>query len=151
MEATRAYLELRIDVSEPIELYDFVRVFTSLGEQFQRFLVRSGQADTSSASIYIKRIREGSIIAELFPVIYPIIADMDSVLIVRDFSRMVRDRLLPYFQGSRTADANKSELKELMNGLAAIANDPDGKATITSVEMREDGEKREVVLKFGDT
>jgi hypothetical protein len=97
MEAAGAYLELEIDVREPIELSHFVRTFAALGEQYERYLQRVGRLDAASAKIYVKRIREGSIIAELIPVIYPIIADMDSILIVRDFGRMIRDQLTPYF------------------------------------------------------
>lgn len=152
MEAAGAYLELRIDVREPIELSHFVRMFASLGEQYERYMLQIGRIDTSTAKIYIKRIREGSIIAELVPVVYPIIADMDAVLIVREFGRMIRSRLIPYFEpGGRAEGANKTEIRDLMNGVVAIANDPDGKATLTSVSLREksrDGEERELIMQF---
>ena len=149
MGEVRSYLELELRAEEPIEISDFVRAFASIGTQYDRFLRRLGYADIPSAKIYIKKIREGSIIAELIPILLPIINAMDAIIIVDSFAQMVRDRVLPYFTpGGRAQGATKSELKDLLGEVRAIANDPDGRSILRTVRLTEDGPKREAVLEF---
>lgn len=149
MDATPAYLEFEIQVQEPIELSDFVRTFSSLAAQYQRFLHQTGNADEPTAKIYVRRIREGSIIAELIPVITPIIGTMESILIVGHFGRMVRDKLVPYMtKGGRAPVESKTEITEMLGGVRAIARDTKGKAILRKAIMSDDGVRKETILEF---
>jgi len=115
MEATQSYLELELRVQEPIEISDFVRAFAALGEQYQRYLQRVGYAHVPSARIYVKRVREGSIIAELIPILMPIISSMDAVVVVDGFARMVRGEIRTSggsFPISKQAAERMQRLKE---------------------------------------
>lgn len=149
MEEVPAYLEFEIRAQEPIELSDFVRMLSSFATQYQRYLQQRGDADVPTAKIYVRRIREGSIIVELIPVILPIIATMESVLIVDHFANLVRDRVQSYFRkGGRASVASKAEITEMIGGVRAIAKDTDGKAILRKAVMSDDGVRRTTVLEF---
>lgn len=97
----------------------------------------------SEAEIYVKQIRQGSIVADLIPVIVPglgaALAAMDSAIIVEDFIKRYGTRLSAYFEkGGRDDTANNSDLKDLLGSVATIANDPNGSAELSCVEWEDD-------------
>lgn len=139
-------MTFKIEHREPIEIGDFVSSFTSIASQYQRYLAAQYPELNGDAQIYVKQVQAGSIIIDLIPLIQgslgPMVTMMDQVVIVSDFVRFVDGRLGQYYtKGGRTADASRSDLRDFMNGVAAIANDPDGKATLSAVAY-EDGEKK---------
>lgn len=140
------HIVLTIDTKGPIELGDFVSAFTSLASQYEKF-VREEYPDLSGeAKIFVREVQSGSIIADLIPLglisLMGVAQHMDSILIVDEFVRRYGGKLLGYARGNRAKDATKSDLKDFMGSVVAIANDPEGRGSIESVTF-EDG-KREV-------
>jgi hypothetical protein len=141
-----AHIVLYVDTKNPIELGDFVSGFTSISSQYDKF-IRSNFPDlTGESKIFIREVRAGSIEADLVPWallgVSALVNAMDQVLIVEQFVRTYGKRLSAYFQdGGREPEATKSDLKDFMGSVAAIANDPDAKATLKAVYF-EDGKKK---------
>ena len=145
------HIVLNLDMEEPVEISNFVRTFTPLSEQYGRYIkkcitgLKSDPEVYVYVYVYVKEVRSGSIEADLIPsimkngsavAIYP----RGAARIVEDFVRHYGERLGLYSQGSRDETASKSDLKEFMDGLAAVANDPNGSVTVQAVDF-EDGER----------
>lgn len=143
MVGVSAHIEVVIDVEEPIELGDFVTAFTSISNQYQRYMRQAHPDLKDDATVFVREIRPGSIIADLIPNVASLIGMMDQVVVVEQFVRLYGERLGRYFRiGGRKNDATKSELKDFMGQVAAIARSKNGKGQINAV-VYEDG-KRDV-------
>ena len=147
------HIILNIDVEQPVEIGDFVSVFTALSSQYDKFM-RANYPDLSpDADIYITEVRKGSIEADLLPwalaSLPAIISVMDQMQIVENFIRSYGNRLSAYFAiGGRDENANSSDLKDFMGAVSAIANDPDGAGTLEAATY-EDGKKQiRAAIKF---
>lgn len=134
----RHYIELKLELSEPAELYDLVGAFTAIADQFEQY-IRDEHPNLvdGKSRIYVKEIRAGSIIADLIPFIEPLIRNMDSALIVDDFIRRYGGMLQRLFRGDKVETATRNDLDDFMRQVAVIANDPDGKSAISSVEFHQ--------------
>ena len=141
MAGAEAHIEIYIDVEEPIELDDFVTAFTSLSLSYRRYMRHAYPDSSDDAHIFVKQVRQGSIIADLIPAATSLIGHMDQVLIVEQFIRAYGDRLGKYFYpGGRAVEPTKTELDGFMDQVAAIAKSKNGKGTIRAVTF-EDGER----------
>lgn len=150
MQVDGASVVVTLDLREPVEINDFIAAFTGLGAQFERFIRRERPDLEGEVKVYVKEVRKGSYVAELIPLAYnALVTTMDHGLIVSQFVRSVADRLNPYrTPGGRLPDASKTELTQLVGTLAAVANDPDGRATIAAVHYTKDGTKTDFALTF---
>ena len=143
MEDGRAYIQIVLDTEQPVELADFVGAFAAIGAQYDRFIRNEHPELAPDARIFVKQVREGSIEADLIPVIAPFIHSMDTILIVDAFVRRIGN-LIGYYTNPKPGvlpAITKSEIKELMDGIAAVAHDPNGRAVIKSIAI-DRGEKR---------
>ena len=146
MNAETPHLLVKLDTRDPIEVADFVSAFTSVAHQYEQF-IRDARPDIAAeARVYVREVRTGCIEAELIPIVKAMaglaITTMDQVTIIDSFAKFYARRLAPYFnKGGRASDASKSDLKDFMGGVAAIANDPDGCASL-STAIFEDGERK---------
>ena len=98
----------------------------------------------AEAEIFVKQIKRGSIIIELLPFL-PLIFGVESlssiehINAVNEFVRDYGTKLGAYFQkDGKFEGASRSDLKDFLGSVAAIAVDPDGKATIQAAVF-EDG------------
>lgn len=154
MAAGGPLISLHVDFKEPIELGAFVGLFASIGSQYDKY-IRANHPDLApEADIYVKEIRAGSIEADLLPWLWHVglpgmLYTMDGVLVVDGFVRTYGARLANYFvKGGRDQTATKSDLKDFMDAVEAIANDPEGAAQLESAVF-EDGKKEvRAALKF---
>ncbi len=143
MQNDLASLEIRLDLQKPVAIQDFVATFAGLGAQFERYLrSQDDKRFADEVGIYVKEVREGSMIAELIPVATTMVSGMDQVIIVRQFSEFYKTRVQPYLRGRRADIGSKTELGEVMQAVTAVANDPNGSAEFKTVRY-EDG-KRDV-------
>ena len=58
MEHSKAYLTLKLDLSEPIEALDFAQAFSSLASQFDDYLHEERKDIAGEAKIYITEVRQ---------------------------------------------------------------------------------------------
>ncbi|MFD0988217.1 hypothetical protein [Methyloligella solikamskensis] len=136
-----AHITLKLCTSEPIEVGDFVAAFASLSSQYDRFIRASYPDLAPEAEMFVSEVRKGSVIAELIPFWPSLIATMDQALILEHFIRLYGSRLTTYLHGKTEADISKSELKDFMGEVSAIARDPDASAELEAVQY-EDGKKQ---------
>lgn len=154
MDGGSPFVTLHVDFEQPIEIGAFVGLFTSIGSQYHKFMRATHPDLAPDADMYVREVRPGSIDADLIPWILntglpAMINVMDQVLIVDEFVRTYGARLAAYFMpNGRDPTATKSDLKDFMDAVTAIANDPKGASRIESAVF-EDG-KRQVrsALKF---
>jgi hypothetical protein len=148
MAAVEPYISLWIDTKDPIELGDFVSTFTSIANQYEKF-VREHFPDASpEAAIYVSEIRPGSIQAILVLIksgakhLVPHAMASIEKAVVEGFVKKYGERLASYFRrGGRDETASKSDLKDFMGAVRAIAHDQAGHGKIEGIVF-EDGKRQ---------
>lgn len=145
MDGGTSHILVKLDTRDPIEVGDFVAAFTSVARQYEQYMREARPDLAAEARVYVREVRAGCIEAELVPLLVAgfahVMSAMDKITIVDGFARFYSARIAPYFnKGGRLPDASKSDLKDFMGAVAAIANDPDGSATLSTVTY-EDGER----------
>lgn len=156
MGRVTAQIILSIRTKNPIELGDFVSEFTSVASQYDKF-IREKHPDLSpEARIFVKQIKRGSIIAELLPFAplamfgaSEVVSSLEQINAVNEFVRTYGSKLKAYFKkGGEVEDASRSDLKDFMGSLAAIANDPDGSASLEAAVFEDGKRKIKAAVKF---
>lgn len=147
------HIVLRLSTKQPIELTDFVRAFTSLASEYERFLRLEHPDIADQSTIYVKHVREGSIEAELWNAAVVAgglaVATMDQSLVVEEFVKVYGSRLTSFFSpGGRLKGASKGELSDFMGQVAAIANDPNGSASIQAAVYEDKIRKVRAAIQF---
>jgi len=59
MKNADAYLEIRLDLSDPIEIGDFAALFAGFGAEFERYLSENHPASAGTAKMYVSEVRKG--------------------------------------------------------------------------------------------
>lgn len=148
-----------LSTKKPIEIGDFVAAFTSVENQYEKFVKERFPDATGEAKIFVKQIKKGSIIAELLPFVphallnmQSAIGTMDQVLIVDEFVRKYGGALKAYIKkDGKVEDATKSDLKDFMGAVVAIANDTDGKGSIKAAVFEDGKKKIKAKVEFNST
>jgi hypothetical protein len=144
-----AFIQVTIETKEPIELSDFIGAFASIGAEYERYMRQSNPDLAPQARIYVKQVRQGSIIIELVPLIAAFIDIADKVLIVDHFVQRYGGIIAAYKTANgRAENVNKSEIRDVMEGLTAIANDPDGRTDIQSIVIEGGKENVRAAITF---
>ncbi|MCI0429909.1 MAG: hypothetical protein L0210_05130 [Rhodospirillales bacterium] len=150
MADSPAHVEIDLATQQPIEIGDFVGVFASISSQYERFIQAHYPDLKQDARIFVTELRPGSIHADLLLLVtsqlLPVADDIRRA-VVSKFVGYLFDRIAAYFNaGGRVPDATKSDLKDFLGTVQAIATDPDGKLEMA---VFEDGVKdQRVALKF---
>jgi hypothetical protein len=139
------HIILNIQTNQPIELTDFVSAFSSIASQYEKFVRSQYPELAGDANIFVREVRAGSIEADLIPWavqgLSSLVNVIEQIQIVEKFVRTYGGILGKYLHGSKEADATRSDLKDFMGAVSAIANDPNGRATVQAVAF-EDGERK---------
>lgn len=146
----QAILTLTISNSQPILLEDFVHTFTSLAEDYRNSVSSNNSFAGEDAEIYIKDIRSGSIVADLIPIaisVTPlIIAEAERLALAIEVVERWKTRFSSILGGVIPDGSSKSDIKNWINGVEAIARDPNASSTLEAATFV-DG-KREVKAAF---
>jgi hypothetical protein len=157
MGATRAYIRVKLDTSNPIEIGDFVSEFTSIASQYEKFVKDSYPDLVPEAHIFVKQVKRGSIIIDLIPFLplfggAEVAAHLEHINAVTEFIKTYREKIKKYFKRRGKAEvegASRSDLKDFMGSIEAIAKDPKGKASLEAVVFEQAGKGRvRAALKF---
>ncbi|MGO7412908.1 hypothetical protein ACC810_15985 [Rhizobium ruizarguesonis] len=131
MSEQKALLTLKLDTDEPVELRDFVGAFTSLANEFERFVDREYPNAHSDPSMFVREVRRGSIEADILTglTVYALptaAAMVDQVMILEDFVRRWGFRLQALISGKFVPGELESttELKDWADTVRSIAADP---------------------------
>lgn len=142
-----AHLILTLDTKSPIELGDFVKSFTSIAVEYERYVREVAPDQTAEAQMFVGQVTAGSIIAELIPAIAPFAGELDKALLIAEFVKKYRDRFAALLGISASkAPSTKSELQTFHDAVQAIANDPAGSAKLEAAVFK-DG-KKDIVAAF---
>jgi hypothetical protein len=142
-------IRIVIQHSKPIEIGEFAATFDSLGRQYRRYLSEHRPDLSGEADLFVERVTAGSIIAELV-VWGPLIVDhLGDILTVEDFVVRWGKRLAKYAKiGGRDSDASQSEVKDMLDGVKAIAHDPKGKVRLEAIVIEDKQRQIKVAAKF---
>ncbi len=136
-------IRMTLEIDQPVEMSDFVAAFTSIAAEYDRYAKRTGGGDGGEATLYVKRVESGSIIADLVPwmaTAWATTTFMGQVLDAETFVRTYGERLLGYLKpGGRAPDAGRPELTDFLRQTAAISNNPGSTLKVAALELK-DGE-----------
>jgi hypothetical protein len=152
----RASIIIKLDTKHPIEIGDFVAEFTSVADQYAKFIQQNYPDLAPGAKVYVKEIRKGSFIVELLPFVpflmmgsAELMHNVEQINAVNEFVRTYGTKIKAYFKkNGKVPDATRSDLKDFMDGVTAIANDPDGKATIQAAVFEDQKKKVRAAISF---
>ncbi|MBD1546927.1 hypothetical protein HK439_11690 [Labrenzia aggregata] len=125
-----AILTLKIDTDEPVELRDFVGAFTSLANEFERYVDATYSDVKTDPKMYVREVRSGCIEADLFTGLMAVaaatITHMDQILILEDFVKRWGQRFTFLLKGEVPAGEleGAKELKDWADAAQSIATDP---------------------------
>ncbi|ROP83627.1 hypothetical protein EDC65_4276 [Stella humosa] len=133
MKCGQGYITIELNLADPIEIGDFVGLFAAIGDQYDRFIKSSRPDLAGESKIFIKEIRKGSIITEIFPFIpASLIEFMDEAIIIAMFAQFFGKQIKDFILGKTEPNATKNDLKDYLNVVQAVANDANGHATIST-------------------
>jgi hypothetical protein len=140
-----AYIVLNIKTKHPIELKDFVSAFTAIASQYEKFVRMNYPELAGHSDIFVREVRAGSIEADLIPWalqgLSAVVNVIEQIQIVSKFVKTYGGTLSTFAGGSTVPEVTRSDLKDFMGAVSAIANDPNGRATLKAVAF-EDGKKK---------
>jgi hypothetical protein len=146
MNGGEPHIILRLETTQPVELGAFVGAFTSLGDEYERFIKATNPELAGEPVMLVREVRPGSIVADLLPwiaVAAPFIDAMDKILVVEEFVRVWGARFNALLgRGKGPAPSTRSELRDWSDAVRAIASDPDGRSTLEAAVFEEDGKKK---------
>lgn len=122
-----AILTLKIATEEPVELRDFVGAFTSLANEFERFVNAELPDAKSEPRMFVREVRRGSIEADLITgLAVAAVNHIDQIMVLEDFVRRWGARFTALASGNVAPGEleTNSELKDWADAAKAIASDP---------------------------
>lgn len=153
MERGESYISLKLDVPNAVELGDFVAAFTSLASEFDRFVRGADPNAAGKATLFVREVRQSSILAILIPwlpTLAVIADDMGRVLVVEQFVKLYGRRLglFAHPKPDVPADTKLNELKDFSEQVAAIANNPGSTLEIAAIEVTDGEHITKAAFKF---
>lgn len=118
-------LNIEIKNKDPLELIDLTKSLIALGTQFNRFVVKSGISEVRESKLYVKEIKTGSIIFDLYeysPV--GIIPFLENANTIKDFATHLKN-VVNYFlkKEGEKPEMDTADYKEFSSILNPIAKD----------------------------
>lgn len=127
MGEQKALFTLKLDTDEPVELRDFVGAFTSLANEFERYVEQEYPGSHSDPKMFVKEVRRGSIEADIFTgLTIAAVTHMDQILVLEDFVRRWASRFQALASGVYAPGQIETapELKDWADAVSSIARDP---------------------------
>jgi len=147
MGESTAYISIELDLSGPVEIGDFAALFAGMGGQFDDYLKEHHPRVAGTARMYVREVRKGSIIADLFAEV-DLIDLMDKGLIILGFAALFSRRIKAWVAGAPVDGMNRSGLKDANDTIRAIAQDPDGTAQVKTYRYVEGFWRSEIEVEF---
>lgn len=149
MGQAKAFLVLKLDTKNPIEIGSFVSEFTSVASQYGKFVKERHPDLASEAHIFVKQVKKGSIIVEMIPFLPTIfgsdgvVATIEQINAINEFVRAYGGKLRTYSKkDGKIDDATRSDLRDFLGTVQAVALDPDGKLSLESA-VYQDGKRKQ--------
>ncbi|WP_245451284.1 hypothetical protein [Georhizobium profundi] len=123
---------MKLDTAEPVELADFVGAFTSIANEFERFVKDEYPGAKADPRIYVREVRSGCIEADLITGLMltakASTEHMSQILILEDFVKRWGRRLKSLINNDVPPGEleNSGELKDFLDATESIVSDPVG-------------------------
>jgi hypothetical protein len=121
----------------PIDLVDFTNMFLGTAAQYRRFLERNhGSTVARDMRLYVKEVRQGSIIAELMAVLPLVLNFANTFNTVTDFLKYLHTtyKALQTSETAALAQLQENDYEQLSQIVEPIAKDGHSHITISNVE-----------------
>lgn len=145
------FIRYRIEFSQPIELEDFVQAFSSIGSEYERFIAGSHPDFRGDAKVFLRKIEEGSIVAELVAYSTTLLSSM-GVSTASEFAKHLGGSLSNAIIGNLSGEKDslpKKHLSDLRGMLEVVAKDPNGEGSLSVYRKIEDGSySSEEILRY---
>jgi len=148
-----AHLTLKLDTAEPVELGDFVGAFTSLANEFERYIEASHPGLSANPQMFLKEVRSGCIEADIITgivvtAVAPAVQHMDQILILEDFVRRWGARLTALISNNIPEGelSTPAELRDFHDAVHSIASDPVASHRLEAATFED--RRRDVKVKF---
>lgn len=153
MPTAPPHIVIRINTDQPIDVDDFAAIYTALGSQYRKFVQSQFPEVGEDATIYVRQVTKGSIVADLVPWVmatwHSVPDELRRIDIVVEFVKKYGDLLGIYLRGSgRSKTVNRSDLNDFTKQVAAIAKDPNGSAVIEAAVFEDGKRKVRAAFKF---
>lgn len=149
MGEQQAFLTLKIDTHEPVEIGDFVGAFTSLANEFERYVQTEYPDAKSEPRMFVREVRYGCIEADMITgFAVAAVNHMEQILILEDFIRRWGARFNMLRSGDVPDDQlnTSQELKDWAKVVRAIVKDPAAAHRLSAAKFV-DG-KRQIAASF---
>lgn len=156
MGEQRAHLTLKLDTEEPIELGDFVGAFTSIANEFERYVSEAYPGTKADPRMYVREVRHGSVEADIVTGfqsavtagVVMAVSYAEHIVVLEDFVRRWGGRLtaLIHNQIPKGELDSPSQLNDFLKTVRSIIADPKASHTLEAAVF-EDG-KRQVRSAF---
>jgi ribosomal protein S17 len=149
MGEQQAFLTLKIDTHEPVEIGNFVGAFTSLANEFERYVKAEYPDVKAEPRMFVREVRYGCIEADMITGLAVTVANgVGHLMVLEDFVRRWGARFNMLLTGHIPQGQLESsqELKDWAKAAQSIATDPVASHRI-SVAKFVDGQ-REIAASF---
>ena len=165
MGEQKALFTLKLDTDEPVELRDFVGAFTSLANEFERYVGHEYPGSHSDPQMFVREVRVGCIEADILTgLAITAMNHIEQIMVLEDFVRRWGGRFQALLKGQYAPGQfeSSSELKDWADAVSAIARDPlashrleaasyeDGKKEMKAAYVFTTYEARTVLQNIGD-
>jgi len=149
-----AHLTLKLDTAEPIELGDFVGAFTSIANEFERYVAEAYPGAQAAPTVYVKEVRSGCIEADIITGLAVTAATtlqhLDQILVLEDFVKRWGSRLTALITNRVSAGELEStaQLNDFLRATQSIASDPVASHRIEAAVFEDKQRKVRAAFKF---
>jgi hypothetical protein len=144
MGEQQAFLTLKIDTHEPVEIGDFVGAFTSLANEFERFVRNEHPEVKVEPRMFVREVRYGCIEADMITGVAVTLANGAAhLMVLEDFVRRWGARFNMLRTGQVPDDQlnTSPEMKDWLKAVRSILKDPVASHRITATKFV-DGKKQ---------
>lgn len=149
-----AHLTLKLDTAEPIELEDFVGAFTSLANEFERFVSETYPGAKADPRIYLREVRSGCVEADMITGLMiaagVVINHMDQILILEDFVKRWGKRMTALIANKVPEGEleTTTQLQDYYRAAESISSDPIATHRLSATAFEKDGPRVRVAFEF---
>ncbi len=120
--------------SRPLELADLTKSLTAVANQYRRFVIREELHEESEAKLYVKEVRDGSTIFELFSYVQTHVGDITTAIetskAIIGFGAYLRDSYDEIRNGKKPENLPVKDIRDLADILEPTAKDQNGQISI---------------------
>lgn len=150
MGEVQAFIRLKLNTDDPIEMGEFVGAFTAIADEYDTFVRETRPTIDPSATLYVKEVKQGSIEAVLVPFsagALPLFMQYANTLadFVRNYGAALRVYLKP---NKRDETTTATQLRNFGDQVAAIANAPNASLEAAAIEVKNGEEFSRAAFKF---